>query len=245
MSKRILPLLALSLSCSAFSDVLVDIELGTFIADHNRVQIPNDSEGDRFNINDIGADPFVAARLTLVWLASDKQELQVVLAPFPYTQVGNLDEDVVFVGESFSKDETIEAGYQFSSYRLRYLYKLVDAEQWQVDLGATLFLRDARIKLSQNGKSSEYGAEAIGVVPLLAVRAAYAFNQKWSLLLDTDSAFAPKGRALDIALLAQYRVDDKWQFSGGYRTIEGGANSSKSYNFAWFNGVVVKSSYAW
>ena len=83
----------------------------------------------------------------------------------------------------------------------------------------TLFLRDARIKLSQNGKSSEYGAEAIGVVPLLAVRAAYAFNQKWSLLLDTDSAFAPKGRALDIALLAQYRLDDEWQFSGGYRTI--------------------------
>ena len=51
----------------------------------------------------------------------------------------------------------IEAGYQFSSYRLRYLYKLVDAEQWQVDLGATLFLRDARIKLSQNGEAHARG----------------------------------------------------------------------------------------
>lgn len=241
--KYILALLALLPSHFAFSELFVDVEVGVFKPKYNKVQIPNDNKGDRFDIADIGNDAIVAPRVTLGWIVAENHELQFVLAPFAYTQTGSVDENVRFAGKTFSSNFDVKARYQFSSYRIRYLYRLVDSEHWKTDLGATLFIRDASIKLSQNGKSSE--DDNIGAVPLFAFRTAYAFNKQWSLLLDTDVAIAPQGRALDLALLAEYRLGEKWKIAGGYRTIEGGADNDEVYNFAWFNGLTMKASYAW
>ena len=231
------------LSHSAFSQWFVDIEAGIFKPERNKVRIPNDNEGDRFNINDIGNDAVIAPRFTLGYLPSENHEIQLVLAPFSYTEKGKFDEAIRFNGETFLKDDAVKVRYQFSSYRLRYLYHLVDSSRWQTYLGATLFVRDASIKLSQNGTSTEN--DDLGVVPLFAFRTAYSLTNQWSLLLDSDAAFSPQGRALDLALLAQYNFDQHWKFSGGYRTIEGGADVDKIYNFAWFNGAIIKASYAW
>ena len=133
--------------------------------------------------------------------------------------------------------------YQFSSYRLRYLYHLADSGPWSTSIGATLFVRDAAIKLSQQTTSTEN--DDIGIVPLLALRAAYSLHRQWSVLLDSDFAIAPQGRAIDLALMMNYRMNKHWQFSGGYRTIEGGADNDSVYNFAWFNGISFKLSYGW
>jgi len=225
------------------SEMFIDAEASVFKPKYNKVQIPNDAQGDRFDITDIGDDAILAARLTLGWLVADKHELQFVLAPFSYTEEGTIDKAIRFNGATFNADKKIETRYQFSSYRLRYLYHLVNSERWATDIGATLFVRDASIKLSQNGTSTE--DEDLGVVPLIALRTTYSFNEQWSLMLDSDLAFAPQGRAIDLALLANYQLDKKWRLSGGYRTIEGGADNDSVYNFAWFNGVTFKVSYNW
>lgn len=219
------------------------VEAGVFKPEYNKVQIPNDSRGDRFRITDLGNGSFPAARLSLGWQPGEDHELQFVYAPFAYQEEGVFDEDVRFDGETFQKGDPVEARYQFSSYRLRYLYHWIDQGRWQVDFGGTLFVRDAAIRLRGPGVESE--DSNVGFVPLFAFRSAYQLNDRWSAVLDTDLAFAPQGRAIDLALLGEYRVDDRLSLSAGYRTIEGGADNDDVYSFAWFNGAVIKAAYAW
>jgi hypothetical protein len=221
----------------------LDLEAGAFKPAYNRVQIPNDNQGDRFNINDLGNGSFSAGRLSLGWQPAENHRLQLVYAPFVYSERGSFDEDVRFDGASFSASDPVRARYQFTSYRLRYLYRWQESGPWVLDIGGTAFVRDASIRLRAPGVESE--DSNVGFVPLLALRTAYDLNDRWSAMLDSDLAFAPQGRAVDLALLARYRLDDRISLSGGYRTIEGGADNDDVYSFAWFNGVVLKASFAW
>lgn len=227
----------------ALSQWLFDLEVGVYSTHHNKVQIPNTNQGDRFEITNIGNGSFAAARVTMAWLASDKHEIQLVYVPFSYKEVGVLSQDIRYNGSIFSGGQAVETRYQFNSYRIRYLYHWIDKPRWQFDLGGTLFIRDASISLSQNGTYSE--DDNLGFVPLFAIRSAYIKSPKWALIVDTDFAFAPQGRAIDLEILAQHRLDKKWTFAAGYRTIEGGADNDEVYNFAWFNGLVFKASYVW
>jgi hypothetical protein len=119
----------------------------------------------------------------------------------------------------------------------------VDSEKWSLELGGTLFVRDASIKLSQDGINSK--DSNVGLVPLFALKAAYSLSRDWSLVIDSDLAVAPQGRAIDFSLMAQRQLGKNWQLAGGYRTIEGGADNDDIYNFAWFNGAVIKVGYTW
>lgn len=238
------PALALTLLASslpAAATGFIDVEATAFKPAYNDVQIPNSDQGDRFDINDITEGFSVAPRITLGWNLAENHEAQLVIAPFSYSDSGRFDEDIRFKGVTFTRSEDTEVGYQFSSYRLRYLYHLVDTNRWHAHIGGTLFVRDASIKLSQNGVSRE--DEDLGVVPLLALRSDYYLNARWSVLLDADAAYSSQGRALDLALLLKYELGSRWSIAGGYRTIEGGADNDEIYNFAWFNGASLKMIY--
>lgn len=243
LTRLITGIFFIAASLEAHSQWFFDAEVGGLSASRNKVQIPNDNEGDRFEITDLGDDVFPVARLTLGWQPSPNHELQLVYAPLSYSEEGTFDEDIRFDGVSFSSDETVEARYTFNSYRLRYLYQWIDESRWKLAVGGTLFVRDASIKLSQNGTNSR--DTNLGLVPLFALRAEYSFKDDWSLLVDTDFAFAPQGRAIDLALLANHKINRHWSIAGGYRTIEGGADNDDIYNFAWFNGFVLKTRYQW
>jgi hypothetical protein len=221
----------------------LDVEAGAFTVSRNEVQIPNDNEGDRFKITDLGDDAFASGRLSLAWRPVPKHEIQFVYVPLSYSEKGSFDEDIRFDGVTFAANDKLEARYKFDSYRLRYLYHLVDNEKWNLELGGTLFVRDASIKLSQNGINSK--DSNVGLVPLFALKAAYSLSRDWSLVIDSDLAVAPQGRAIDFSLMAQRQLGKNWQLAGGYRTIEGGADNDDVYNFAWFNGAVVRVGYTW
>lgn len=221
----------------------VDIEAGAVWADHNDVQVPNDELGDRFDITEFGSGPYPTARFALAWRPWQRHEFQLVLAPLAYSEKGSFDRDVRFAGASYQAGEAVDIDYQFNSYRLRYLYTLVDNERWFFELGGTLFIRDAKIELSQNGTSSK--DSDIGFVPLLALKTRYTFTPEWSLVLDTDLAAAPQGRAIDLALSLRRQFTNGWELGAGYRTIEGGADNDSVYTFAWFNAAVLQASYSW
>lgn len=243
MKQSLFSMIFLLLSGQAGAEWRLAVEAGAFKPARNDVRIPNDSGGDRFSINDLGNGAFAAARLALAWLPSEKHELQLIYAPLVYSEEGAFDQDVRFDGASFPKGDPVEARYQFSNYRLRYLYHWKESDRWKVDFGGTLFVRDASIRLRAAGVESE--DSNVGLVPLFAFRSAYRINDHWGAVLDTDLAFAPQGRAIDLALLGRYRVDDRLSLSGGYRTIEGGADNDNVYSFAWFNGAVIKATYSW
>jgi hypothetical protein len=241
--KRALVLLLLLPSTASHANWRVDLEAGAFVANHNEVQIPNDNQGDRFKISELGENVFASGRLSLAWRPSRKHELQLVYAPLSYSEKGTFNQDIRFDGVTFAADRKLEARYKFDSYRLRYLYQLVDNENWNLELGGTLFVRDASIKISQDGINSK--DSNLGLVPLFALKAAYSLTQDWSLVIDTDLAAAPQGRAIDLSIMAQRQLGKHWLIASGYRTIEGGADNDDVYTFAWFNGAVAKVAYTW
>ena len=221
----------------------LDLELGAAWVDHNDVQIPNDATGDRFDIADFGKGPYAVARASLQWRPWQRHAFQLVIAPLSYEESGEFDQDTRFAGATYRAGQTTDVEYQFNSYRLRYLYSLVDSERWDLELGGTAFIRDAKIELRQGDTSSS--DDNIGFVPLFALRTQYHFNDAWALELDSDLAWAPQGRAIDLALFLKRDLPGGWDLAAGYRTIEGGADNSSVYTFAWFNAAVLRAGYQW
>lgn len=221
----------------------VDLEFGAAWANHNDVQIPNDEQGDRFDIADFGKGPYPVARASVSWRPWQRHAFQFVAAPLAYEEDGSFDDAVRFAGKTYQAGQRTEVEYQFNSYRLRYLYQLVDNTRWDLELGGTLFVRDARIALRQGDTRSS--DSNVGLVPLFALRTRYHFSPHWALELDSDMAWAPQGRAIDLSLLLQRRFASGWDIAAGYRTIEGGADNDSVYTFAWFNAAVLRVGYQW
>ncbi len=217
------------------------VEAGPVWQSRNDVQVPGDT-GTRFSLTDIvGTGPFPYARVELTYRLNDKHSLRFLLAPLGYTETGLLGSNVSFAGASFSAGQETEVKYQFNSYRATYRYRFFSNENWQWQVGGTLKVRDAEIRLKQGAVSAV--DENTGVVPLLHLYGEYGLADKWALIFDLDGLASPNGRALDVGLLARYNLSDAWYLAGGYRTLEGGADNDSVYNFAWFHYAVLSAGY--
>jgi hypothetical protein len=181
----------------------------------------------------MGAGPYVASRFYLTYTYNKNTELRFLYAPLSYSGTGNTTGSIAFAGGNFAANTPTEGSYQFNSYRFTYRTAFYNHKGWLWKWGGTLKIRDARIALRQgNTLTSDYD---LGVVPLLHVAGRYDFNPKWYFLFDMDGLAAPQGRAFDMALKFGYRASSQWEASIGYRTLEGGADVDRVYNFAWLN----------
>ncbi|MEX2468137.1 MAG: hypothetical protein WD396_00130 [Pseudohongiellaceae bacterium] len=220
----------------------LELELGPVWQERNKVQIPNSGAADRFRLADIaGSGPWTGGRLTLNWPVGGRHGLRVVLAPLSYEEQGILDNDVRFADGNFSGGEPLQAEYKFNSWRLGYRYQYYDANGWQLWVGATAKLRDAKIELTQG--TSNALDDDLGLVPLLHLAGDYHFNPRWSFRFDFDGLAGGPGRAVDIGLKLGYRLNDHWRLGIGYRGLEGGVDSDDVYNFAWFNSALLSAEY--
>ena len=163
------------------------------------------------------------------------------MAPFEFSATGTFNNDVFFVDQTFTAGEPVDATYRFDSYRASYRYTFHDGEHWHWRIGITAKIRDAEISLSQPGKSASDANT--GLVPLLNLYAEYRLADRWLAVLDFDGLASPQGRAIDLALTARYDINRQWFIGGGYRMLEGGADNSEVYNFAWFNYLVLSAGY--
>ena len=216
----------------------LELELGPAWQSRNTVQIPNTEAGTRFSLEElVGSGPWAAGRLYFTWNINRRHSLRVLAAPLSYTESGIFDETVNFAGETYEAGLPTEATYQFNSWRVGYRWRVKDGERWNIWLGFTAKIRDAKIALSQGDSSSE--DTDVGFVPLLSFAADYRFADRWHLLFDFEGLAGGPGRAFDVALKVGYDVNDKWGITAGYRTVEGGVDIEEVYNFAWFQYAVV------
>ena len=221
---------------------ILELEAGPVWQTSNDVQVPNDETGTRFSLADlVGSGPWPAGRAYLTWNLNDRHGLRLLLAPLSYTETGRFDAPVDFAGASYEPGVPTEATYEFNSWRLSYRYRFRDTERWQLWVGFTAKVRDAKIRLKQDGTSSE--DTDLGFVPLLHLRGDWRFAERWHFLFDLDALAGGPGRAEDLALKVGYDIGDRWSVAGGYRTVEGGADVDDVYNFAWFNYAVVSATY--
>jgi hypothetical protein len=137
----------------------------------------------------------------------------------------------------FAPGQPVEATYQFNSWRLTYRYRFTDRETLSLWAGFTAKVRDAKVELIQ-GRTTSRDTD-VGFVPLLHLAADWQFASRWRLLFDFDGLAGGPGRAFDVALKLGHDVGERWRITGGYRTIEGGADVDAVYNFAWLHYAVV------
>ncbi len=256
----ILPLAAVLVAQLAAAETprfMLELEAGPAWQTRNDVQIPNDETADRFSLIDVlGKGPWPAARLYFTWNINERHGLRLLLAPLSVTETGTLPETTRFQGETYPADAPVEATYKFNSYRLTYRYRYYDGDRFTGWAGFTAKIRDAKIELDWAGPATRPAAEDpapltaantkktdLGFVPLLHLAGDYRFADRWHGLFDVDALAGGPGRAIDGTVKLGYDINDNWTVSGGYRTVEGGADVDAVYNFAWIHYAVLALQY--
>jgi hypothetical protein len=205
--------------------------------DRNDVRVPSET-GTPFSIVDLvgpATTPSVRAELTVG--LTERQQLRFVYAPVVLNGTGTPSAPIDFADETFAPVAT-DAEYKFSSYRVTWRYRVYDGERWTWRVGATAFVRDARIALEQPGRAAE--DTNIGFVPLGHLSGDVRLSQRWSLGMELDGVAAPQGRAIDFSAVVNYSPVPRVTLSGGYRTIEGGADVESVYAFGWLNAAIAR-----
>lgn len=196
--------------------------------ERNDVRIPPDT-GTPFSIVDlIGRAPTRSSRSEVTIDVTERQELRFVYAPLRVSGRGTPAAPIAFAGGSFTPVPT-DAEYQFSSYRGTWRYRVYQGGTWTWRVGATAFVRDARIALAQPGEAAE--DTDVGFVPLGHVSANARLSNRWHLAFDLDGSAAPQGRAFDFSATVNYRPLPRLTLSAGYRTIVG-ATLAVTYRFS-------------
>lgn len=201
----------------------------------NDQRIPGNT-GTEFSIADFDKGPFFGYRLYVGHLWGDRHEVRLLYAPLEFDVSGQLSRATFFEGQNFAPGTPTKVDYKFNSYRVTYAYHFDPQGDWELALGFTAKIRDARVRLEQAGISSE--KSNIGFVPLLNFQAKYNFNDEWRFRFDVDGLAAPQGRAFDAALFIE-RDFKPWSVFAGYRTVEGGADNDDVYSFAWVHYATV------
>ncbi len=215
----------------------LELEGGALFATRADVRIPGDT-GTRFSFqDDLDVDPAAYVRGRAYWRPTPRQTILATVVPIDVTASGEIDRDIRFADTVFPAGTAVDASYRFNNYRLTYRYRLVDSGHWQIEAGGTLFVRDARIRVTSADATDR--DDDLGVVPLLHLRLAFRPCAAWTLLLDGDALTAPQGRALDLFVGAEYAWTNWLHTGAGYRILDGGADNSSVFTFAQFQHAAV------
>ena len=213
--------------------LIVELEGAPVWQTRNDVRIPNNATATKFSLVDvIGRGPWPAGRAYLTWNVSDHHGIRLLAAPLSVTETGTLADTVRFSGGTFVPGSA-EATYKFNSWRATYRYQFRDSNRWALWVGFTAKIRDAKIEVSQGGQTTK--KTDLGFVPLLHLAGEYRVAGPVRLVFDADALAGGPGRAEDATVKLAYDVNDTWRLTGGYRTVEGGADVSSVYNFAWLH----------
>jgi len=213
--------------------VSVEVEGGPLWLSRNDARIPPDT-GTGFSLLDLtgrGPDPFV--RVSATFQVAERHGIRLLVAPIQTRGTGVFDRPVFFVDRVFVPDAPVEGLFKFNTYRLTYRYTLHQSDAWRVQVGAALLTRDAKIELRQGDRVAR--DTDIGFVPLRYFSLTRRLTDRTSLVFDIEGLGARQGRALDGTLRMDVRLSDRWSLGAGYRALEGGADVSSVYSFAWLH----------
>jgi hypothetical protein len=213
--------------------ISLDLETGAIGPGYNNVRIPG-NQGTLFSLKDdlISKTEFFF-RVRVNYSMKSRHTLSLLFAPLETVSKGNVPQTILFEGVTFPANEDITGTYKFNSYRLTYRYEIVLKPKFELGLGFTAKIRDAKISLVSSG--SESGKANVGFVPIVNFRMLLKPSEKIGILFEGDALAAPQGRAEDVLVALTYRASDRFGFKAGYRLLEGGADNDEVYSFALFN----------
>ncbi len=217
---------------------VVEVEASPVWQTRNDVRIPNEPPATKFSLRSVvGSGPWAVGRVYFRWNINDRHALRLLVAPLSISGTGVLDRTIDFAGAQYAPAVPTRATYRFNSYRLTYSWRFHHDPRWTWWVGGTAKIRDARIELRQGSTTSR--KDDFGFVPLLHVAGDGRLGGRWHFIVDADALAGGPGRAEDVALKVGYDVGRQWTLAAGYRTVEGGADVSSVYTFAWLHYAVV------
>lgn len=233
----IFSLFVLALPYNSFAKTVVSLEGSAIWQTRNDQRIPGQG-GTEFSLSDFKSGPFPGLRLYVGHTFSERHEIRALYAPLEVEIDGQFNQAVLFRETTFSAKTDTKALYKFNSYRLTYAYHLEPRGEWRMALGFTGKIRDAEVRLTQGAqRESETN---VGFVPLLHFQANRSLSETWLFRFDFDGLAAPQGRAFDLAFFMERPLNwNNLSAFGGYRTLEGGADNDKVFNFAWLHYAVL------
>lgn len=207
-------------------------EYGPVYTLRNVARIPGDS-GTYLNLrNLIGRNEASNASRVQIEVPVRKGTFRLYYAPLSIHGQGSLAEASTFKDVTFAAGVPTDVLYEFHSYRFTYRKPWKTTAGWQLELGGTMKVRDATISLSQPTVSA---AKAnIGWVPLVHIAGKRQLSPRSTMTFDLDALGGGPGRAIDLGVRANYLISNDYSAGIGVRTIEGGADSPRVFNFAWF-----------
>ncbi len=219
----------------SYAQTQVTVEGNMTWQSRNDQRIPGKT-GTLFSISDIDNGPFAGYRVYVGHTWNDRHEVRALYAPLSIEVDGQFDHAIDFQNARFAPNTPTTVFYKFNSYRLTYAYHFERKDKFNYALGFTGKIRDAEVRLEQAGLTRS--KKNVGFVPLAHLQARYELSQNWQLRFDFDGLAAPQGRAIDAALFIEHNFETVSIFTG-YRTIEGGADNDRVYNFAWIHQAVL------
>lgn len=229
----ILILMALT-SLALFGQFSLDLETGLNFSGYNDLKIPNDAVSSDLSLSEELDSPIVwASRANLHYQIHPRHELSLLYAPLTINAKGTVDRDIRYQGETFAAGEEIKAKYRFDSYRLQYLYRFPNQRGIVRALGLSLKLRDAEIILENS--TTKATKSNTGFVPLIGFEFGYPLQEDLDLILKGEALASPYGRAEDVILALDYRINEDYSLFAGYRILEGGADNDEVYTFSLFH----------
>ncbi len=227
----------LFLTCALFADPSqrfeFDVESGAALSGYNDIRIPN-ATGTLISFSEeLETDPAFFVRGRLTYYLNKRHSLSILIAPLTLNASGSVGREVIFEDESFAPNVLLEGVFRFNSYRLSYQYSWFMRDNMHLGLGVTAKIRDAAVSIADSTKISE--KTDFGFVPLIRFNLAWQFIKPLALVLEGDALASPQGRAEDVAVALQGRVNDRVSLKSGYRILEGGADVDAVYTFTWVN----------
>lgn len=220
------------------SRVQLEFETGAVWQSRNEIHIPDSPDGTRFDLRQLqGSGPDVQRRVELTWNAAHRHAIRFVYAPLQFSGTGSFGTPVRFAGSTFAPGTATDSDYRFNSYRLTYRYLAYESERWRLRIGATAFIRDAKVELRQPGVTAS--DSDVGFVPLLSANLEYLLAPGWTAVVDFDGLVSTQGRAIDAAAKIRYDLTDTWFLTAGYRVFEGGVDNGERFAFGWYNFAIV------
>lgn len=227
-----------SLSVADHDSISIRLSGGSSFQARNDVQTPNTDLGTRFSLfRAVGEGPVPAVRVELNWMVNERHGFRVLLAPLSYTESAIFDTPILFAGETFEANETLDATYKFNSWRIGYHYTVRQNDRSNLRVGATLKIRDAEIRLEQ-GNTTSFNDD-LGVVPLLYIAGKRRLGNRWTIGADIDGLAGGPGRAIDVGLTVDFALSRHWNIGADVRVLDGGADVEEVYNFAQFNSAAI------
>lgn len=213
----------------------IDVETGAAFTGYNDVQIPADT-GTRFSLaEDLTPNPVWFYRLQ-AGADIGRHSAFVLYAPLLVESTGTVSKSIDFYNKTFTAGNELTGSFKFNSYRFTYAYSFVQQPKFLLAAGITAKIRDAYIKLEDDGSGGSKKRNDLGVVPLIHLKAQWFISPQFSLLLEGDGLAAPQGRAEDFLIAGVYAVRPDVELRLGYRILEGGSDGGGSvYTFSLFH----------